>query len=68
MSIEKHYRWGKKSNEDVSIKEKRSTILKGLREEEDMKEFNRRKAWANFWDKRWVLSKAQKAAGARKLV
>ena len=68
MTVEKNYRWGKKRNEDVPHREKRRTILKGLREEEDLKEYNRRLAWDTLWKRRRPRSKAQITAGARKIL
>ena len=62
------YPWGKKANEDVSSKDKRSIILKDLREKEDLKELNRREAWARFRGKRKPMSTAQVRSGARKVV
>ena len=68
MSIKKNYEWGKKPNEDISSKEKRKVILKERREEEDLKEQNRKDAWAILWNKRRPLSKAQKTAGAHRIL
>ena len=68
MSITKNYRWGKKPNEDISRKEKRRVILKQKREEADLREHNRKAAWATLWNKRRPLSKAQKAAGAHRIL
>lgn len=70
----KNYKWGKKPSEDVLHREKRKTILRTVEEEKEIKEINqikemnRKKAWSNAWDQRWQLSKHQKAAGARKIL
>jgi hypothetical protein len=61
-------RWGKKLNEDVPYSEKRRAVLQTVRAEQDLKEHNRRSAWAILRGRRKPMSKPQIAAGARKLI
>lgn len=63
------YPWGRRPNEMMTDKyERRRAVLRDHQRDNDLKEQNRKNAWATLWNRRKPLSKHQMAAGARKVI